>query len=190
MSRPASVIDMFKHIADNLFNRNQTEAEVELNRVRLRKARKNRERNEASQPIVSRSLSLHHRLGNMPRLVAYTRYGGDENTVEMQLRAIKKYCGEHGYLVTEVYNFDPQYPAAELGKALNALFYADGLIVSDLNRLVDHHDDPARDLAPLVQEYFFHNNKHLVSIYEVIDTSTTNGQNALLNHLRRLMRVA
>jgi hypothetical protein len=181
---------MFKHMADSLFSRAHSDTETDLHRERLRKVRKTKERSYATQTDVSRSLSLHHRLGNAIRLVAYTRYGGEQNTVEMQLQSIKKYCGEHGYIVTEVYNFDSSCPSAGLGKALAAMDYNDGMIVADLNRLVDHHDDPARDLAPLVQEQFFHNNKHLVSVYDVIDTSTTLGQNALLHHLRRLIRVA
>jgi len=179
---------MAKYLVENLIRRDESESDSGV--YRLRNIKRNSKPAKTAQPVVSRSLSLYHRLGNNARLVAYTRCGGELNTVEMQLEAIKKYCSQNGYKVVYHYNCDNNTPKAAFNQAFYALGFCDGMIVADINRLVEHSGDPARDLYPLVSDHFFHDHKHLIAVKEHIDTSTADGQNALLDYLRRLIRVA
>lgn len=82
------------------------------------------------------------------------------------------------------------FSVSNLGNAFDALINADGLIISDLNRLVGQCEDPARELVPMIHDNFFHNDRYLISVYENINTSTTQGQNALLQYVHQLLRAA
>lgn len=196
MEKPISVIDMFKDMAEGLFVDKQAEEDLELEMgsqlSRLRKVRQAlavpTETNSSEKR--NESLLLHHRLGKRSRLIAYTKCGGWYHKPEMQRDVILEYADKHGYVVSEFYDFDSAYPASNLGLAIDALMSADGLIVSDLNRLVEHCQDPARGLLPMIHDNFFHNDRYLISVHENINTSTVHGQNALLQYLHQLLRAA
>ena len=196
MEKTTSVIDMFKDMAESLFVDKQAEEELkfEMNsqRSRLRQVRQTLEvaTDARTARPRSESLLLHHRLGKRPRLIAYTRCGGFYPDPAMQRYVINQYCKEHGYAVSAFFESDVAFPITNLTPALDALLNADGLIVSDLNRLVEFCHDPARELIPLIHDNFFRNDRYLISVDERINTSTTNGQNALIHHIHRLLRAA
>lgn len=201
MEKPASVISMFTGMAAGLFSDKQNEEEIDLEmesqRTRLRKRRRTEEADmstvastKGSDEPRRESLLLHHRLGKRSRLIAYTRCGGCYHEPAMQRYVIKTYAEDHGYVVSDFYDADNAFAVSNLSLAFDALINADGLIVSDLNRLVGQCADPARELVPLIHDNFFHNDRYLISVQENINTSTAQGQNALLHYVHQLLRAA
>jgi hypothetical protein len=127
---------------------------------------------------------MHHK-GESLKLIAYVRAWEGDGAAE-QTRQLKAWCDEHGNTIIKLFDHDTKEPEMDLHDALIALDKADGMIVTDLSRLVTHHDDPLRDLAPLVHHYFFHEPKHLITISEQIDTRTAEGQEKMVEFLKRL----
>lgn len=192
MARRASVIDMLKDVVENMVHQ-RTSAESEAHSeqtARLRAMQQYNSQRTMSGPQPSVSRSLGQRLGRKVRLVAYTKCGGEANPANAQLEAIHRYCLLHDYEIAYHMSWDENFPMMALNTALDALDFADGLIVSDLDRLIQHQDDPGRDLNPMIQDYFFQNRNYLISVKEGIDTSTIVGQTAFVQHLRDLQPVA
>lgn len=119
------------------------------------------------------------------RLVAYIR-SLDPETRKNQRKRIEDYCEKNGHQIVEMFDWDLARPGTALHDALLAIDTADGLIVSDLDRMIDHPDDPPRDLFPIFHHYFFHNTKHLISIHEGIDTGSVFGQEAMISYLNQI----
>lgn len=180
-----SFLEVLKKLLENIFHRDCSGSESECDR--LKKMLEHYKCTPSRQQSASRGLlSLPQRSGNNLRLVAYTKYGGETNTAEMQTQQINDYCAMHNYVAKCHYSWNSKEPAMALHEALCELEHMDGLIVADLSRLVEHHSDPLRDLQPLVHDHFFHNAKHLISVKEGIDTSTTPGQKCLIEYLKEL----
>ena len=127
---------------------------------------------------------IHHR-GQSLKLIAYIRACEIDGAIE-QKGKIQQFCADRGHQIVQIFDHDTLVPEVGLHDALEALSTADGIIVTDLTRLVKHHDDPLRELAPLVHHYFFHEPKHLISIAECIDTTNQEGQERLVNFLEQL----
>jgi hypothetical protein len=181
----APFFEVFKKLIESIFHRDCGGSESECDRLKQMLQHYNSTPSR-QQPASKGRLSLPHRSGNNLRLVAYTKYGGETNTAKMQTEQINDYCALHNYIAECTYNWNSKEPAMALHEALCELEHKDGLIVADLSRLVEHHGDPLRDLQPLVHDHFFHNAKHLISVKEGIDTSTTPGQQCLIEYLKEL----
>ncbi len=119
------------------------------------------------------------------KLVAYVR-SVEPELREAQKNKIEDYCEKNGHTIVTMFDWDRSKPGTALHDALLAIDGADGLIVADLDRIIDHPDDPPRDLFPIFHHYFFHNAKHLISIHEGIDTGSVFGQEAMINYLNRI----
>ncbi len=119
------------------------------------------------------------------KLVAYVR-SLEPDMCDAQKRKIEDYCEKNGHTIVAMYDWDLSKPGTALHDALLSLDEADGLIVTDLDRMIDHPDDPPRDLFPIFHHYFFHNAKHLISIHEGIDTGSIVGQEAMVNYLKQI----
>ena len=184
MSVHASFLDQLKQLIDRIFHRDCGLSESDCQR--LKSMNEHFKNVPAKQAIVSGNLSLHHRPGTNVKLVAYTKSGGDTNTAEIQMEVIRDYCSSHGYTIHAHYEWKSESPALAVHDAIMALEHCDGLIVTDLARLVEHHDDPLRDLTPLVHDHFVHCNKHLISVKEGVNTSTTSGQQLLVEYMNEL----
>src|SRR6185369_5664284 len=104
---------------------------------------------------------MHHQ-GEALKLVAYVR-AWEGSAAKEQTRRLQAWCDVNGNVIIKTFDHDKKEPEIDFHDALMALDEADGMIVTDLSRLVRHHDDPLRDLAPLVHHYFFHEPKHLIS---------------------------
>ncbi len=184
MPEHSSFLDSFRQLVDKIFHRDCGESASECQR--LKHINEHFARIPAKPAIGSDRFSLPHHPGTDLKFVAYTRDGGTTNTAEMQMEKINEYCARHGYSVASHYDCRSGQAAVALRDAISALEHSAGLIVSDLSRLVEHHDDPLRDLAPLMHENFFHGKKVLVSIKEGIDTATTPGQASLVEYVNEL----
>lgn len=179
MQNHSSFLDSLGHLIDWIFHGNCGQSKEEC--ARLRQLNEHYAKFPAKQ-AGSRDLS------HLPglKLVAYTRDGGPSNSVEIQKEKIEKYCKAHGYSISAYYTCQSADDAHPLNDAIGDLEKFGGLIVSDLSRLVGHHEDPLRDLAPLMHEQFFRSSKTLISVKEGIDTSTTWGQEAMIEFLNEL----
>ncbi len=177
------VMELVKQLIDKLFHRDCGES-IECRR--LKSINEHYSKIPVKHVKAVGSLSSHQNLGADKRLIAYTKFGGAANTPDMQMKDINEYCASHGYQVCSIYNSTSDQPGLALHDAITELTNAAGLIVSDLSRLVEHHDDPLRELAPLMHQHFFHGNKTLISLKEGINTSTLPGQEALLEFLNEL----
>jgi hypothetical protein len=122
---------------------------------------------------------MHHR--GALNLIAYVRACKTEAAQE-QLQKIQQFCADRGHRIVQIFDHDTMTPERGLREAPDALDSADGMIVCDLTRLVKHHDDPLRELGPLIHHYFFHEPKHLISI----DTATLEGQQQLVEVMKQL----
>jgi len=118
-------------------------------------------------------------------LIAYLRAGGASLGIEAQRKVIGDYCHDNEYYVKETF-IDNGRPGAGLQGAIKALDDADGLIASDLNRFVVHHDDRLRDLRPFVHHFFCHPAKHLITVEEGVDTGSTVGQANVVTVMNQL----
>ncbi len=180
-----SFLEVFQRLLENIFHKDCGGSESKCDRLKKMLEHYNNAPSR-QHPSSQGRLSLSQRSGNNLRLVAYTKYGGETNTEEMQTQRINDFCELHNYVAESRFNWNPKEPAMALHEALCELEHKDGLIVADLSRLVEHDGDPLRDLSPLVHGQFFHNAKHLISVKEGIDTSTTPGQQSLVEYLKEL----
>lgn len=107
--------------------------------------------------------------------VAYVR-AYSQLELDNQCELIEQYAKQHHLKIVETY-CDLGPPISGLHHAMEALEGADGLIVTDLDRLVTHTIDRLRDLRPLLHKFCSASeNRHLISISEGIDTGTAIGQ--------------
>lgn len=176
-------LESVKQLIDKLLHRDCGES-IECRR--LKSINDHFSKVPAKQVSASDRLSLHQSAGADLKLVAYTKFGGVANTPDMQMKKINDYCASHGYTIASSHNWMSDRPGVDLHEAILELDNAAGLIVSDLSCLVEHHDDPLRELAPLMHEHFFHGKKTLISLKEGINTSTIPGQEALVEFLNEL----
>ncbi len=123
------------------------------------------------------------RLGsfNRPRLIAYLRPSITLGNSE-QRKIIEEYCRNHHYNITNVIDIDSGKPGSGLKQALVEIGKADGLVISDLDRIIDSTEDKKRQLGPLVT-HIWHQNKIIVSILDGIDSSKALGQETLIDLL-------
>lgn len=140
---------------------------------------------EGPCPTKPHLYELGHKGKRGLKLVGYIR-SIEPDMREAQKQKIEDYCEKNGHSIVAMYDWDLSKPGTALHDALLAIDGADGLIVADLNRIIDHPDDPPRDLFPIFHHYFFHNTKHLISIHEGIDTGTIYGQEAMVNYLNQI----
>ncbi len=153
----------------------------------LERLRSMREHCQCASPCPSKSSffdKIHHR-GQSLKLIAYVR-ANQINGANEQTSKIQQFCKDRGHQIVAVFDHDTVAPEVGLHDALEALNTADGIIVTDLSRMVKHHDDPLRELSPLIHHYFFHEPKHLISIGECIDTTNQEGQEQLIKLLEQL----
>lgn len=133
-------------------------------------------------------VALHGRLADHPpgtnrRLVAFLTDRGDGVSVHQQMKVIAEYCAEHDMNVVEqvIYSGGSQSTLQQsLIETRRLLDKADGIIVSDLNRLTEHQER-GYELRPLLHEFFCGDcHKRLISVAEGIDTRTASGQLAAI----------
>ncbi|MBX9666945.1 MAG: recombinase family protein [Candidatus Obscuribacterales bacterium] len=173
----------FQRYFDSLRDKDCSESAAMYERLKHMSAHRTEKQPVHSMPWGN--LSIHHRPRRNAHLIAYTKYGGENNTIMMQVDHIHRFCTMHGYTIQNVFEWEKSRPGTAIREALMAMHTADGIIVSDLTRLIDHYADPMRDLKPLVHECF-RNGKHLIAVNEGIDTATVVGQNALIEYTQEL----
>ena len=122
---------------------------------------------------------LHKKL----RLIGYLRTGGTSLNAEEQKQKIEEYCIEHEHKLIRHSAVDEGVPGLGLHDSLEALKDYDGIIATDLNRYVKHHEDRLVDLRPLIQK-ILHENKVLIAINEQFETQTALGQHAAVDLLQ------
>lgn len=178
-----TVLDCVKELVDKLWHRDcGTSAECR----RLQSINEHYSKIPAKHVAAIDPQSSSHFVGTKKSLIVYTKFGGTNNTPDMQMKRIHDYCEAHGYRVDKVCSWRSDHPGVDLHQAINELANSGGLIVSDLSRLVEHHDDPLRELAPLMHQHFFHGEKTLIALKEGINTATQPGQEALIEFLNEL----
>ena len=126
-----------------------------------------------------------HAVGMNRRYVAYLK-SDTQAGIERQRALIHSYCRANDCCVAEEYIELKHRPAMVLESAIASLKRADGLLVADLNVLVQHEHDRARELRPLLHHFMHEGGKHLLSVSEGIDTSTTAGQAATVEYINGL----
>ncbi|MFA6208963.1 MAG: recombinase family protein [Candidatus Obscuribacterales bacterium] len=114
---------------------------------------------------------LHKKL----RLIGYLRTGGTNLGIDAQKQQIEEFCREHQHTLCGFSAVDEGEPALGLAEVLQALHDFDGIIATDLNRFVKHHEDRLADLRPLIVK-MMHQGKVLITINEQLETQTADGQ--------------
>lgn len=123
--------------------------------------------------------------GHDRNLVAFLRFTEGGPTVEEQAALIGGFCEEHGNRI--VLTIIDSGHTDFLENIIASLENASGLIVTDLDRLVVHRSERARELRPLLHEFMCQGvHKRLVSIREGIDTSMPAGQHSALEVINQL----
>jgi len=126
-------------------------------------------------PWLRNSSPLLSRHSHRTDVVVYLRSDREGSAAQEQIELIHSYCKTHGFHIAQVFE-DLGKPSAGLTNALNALKEADALMAVDLDRFVEHSNDRLRDLRPFIHHFFCHTKKHLITITEGIDTSSSAGQ--------------
>lgn len=134
---------------------------------------------------------LHGHLCDAPpgmnrNLLAFVKDAAGGLSAAEQLELLQQYCADHGLKVARliVCGGDPE---TSIQEALRSLNDVDGLIVSDLNRLVEHAADRGYDLRAFIHQFFCANSfKRLISVAEGIDTRTPAGQAAALELINQV----
>lgn len=121
---------------------------------------------------------LHPKHPHNRKVVAYIR-AANEFELDDQFEEIENYAADNDLNVIETF-CDVGAPTGGLSHAFEALETADGLIICNLNRLVTHQIDRLRDLRPILHRFCSKEGKHLISIEEGLDTSTSIGQTVAL----------
>lgn len=132
---------------------------------------------------------LHTHLSENPpgrnrKLVAFLKESRDSLLIDEQLRVILAFCEDHlTEIVAQIIDDGPEsLPVQEIIEALRS---ADGIIVSDLNRLVEHIEQ-GNYLGPVLHEFFCGRSpKRLVSVCEGLDTKSIAGQFSAIELLQR-----
>jgi hypothetical protein len=122
--------------------------------------------------------------GSNTRLVAYLR-PCEKLSIVQQRQELERFCTEHGYHIAKEF-IDEHGPGLSLQAAMDNMDFADGMIATDLNRFVEHIDNRARDLRPLLHHFLTDRKKHLLVVEEGIDTSTVQGQAIALETINQL----
>lgn len=180
----SSFIDSLKQLIGKITHRECDVSEATCQR--LKHLNEHYSKVAPKQVAVSGSLSDEHANRTNKKLVAYSRHGGESNSVDIQRERIDSYCLTHGFSVVAHHTCQSEDDNLALQDAITDLEHCAGLIVSDISRLVKHHTDPLRDLAPLLHDSFFNNSKILISVKEGINTSTSAGQQALIEFMKEL----
>jgi DNA invertase Pin-like site-specific DNA recombinase len=109
------------------------------------------------------------------KFIAYVR-AERQIEIDEQCDEIESYAKEHHLTITETF-CDLGEPMTGLHHALEAVENVDGIIITNVDRLVSHHDNRLRDLRPVLHRFCSASeNKHLISIEEGINTATPLGQ--------------
>lgn len=134
--------------------------------------------------------ALHTHLAEDPpgrnrRVVAFVKEDQDSIAAGEQLALIKDYCADHGLNIGETIVWDGS-SSTSLEQAIRDLGTADGLIVSDLNRLVQY-TERGYELRRVLHEFFkAEPRKRLIAVSEGIDTRSANGQMAALEIINQI----
>ena len=180
----------FAHIITYLFHHDQTSDGERARLLQLHQHCQDCPRvvqPDESNDLGHLSVVKHYR--EKLKLIGFVKPTGPLCNSIYQREKLQEFCDSSGYELLQIFEYDKDRSAVALHDALEAMQHADGLIITDMLRLVDHHTDPMRDLAPLVHDYFFHDGKQIISIKEGIDTSTFGGQEAAITFLNDLRGV-
>lgn len=122
------------------------------------------------------------------RYVGYVR-AANEDDLAGQYADLEQYAREHHLKIDQTF-CDVGKPTSGLHHAMEAVEDADGLIVTDLNRLVTHTEDRLRDLRPILHHFCAPSTgKHLISIAEGINTATAGGQHCAMQLVQEMKDV-
>jgi DNA invertase Pin-like site-specific DNA recombinase len=123
--------------------------------------------------------------GKNRRVVAFLKEDQDSLSSGQQLELIKDYCRDHGLTVSKTIISDGR-ACTSLEEAIRDLANADGLIISDLNRLVKHNER-GYDLRPVLNEFIQAEfQKRLIAVMEGIDTRSASGQIAAMEIINQV----
>lgn len=133
---------------------------------------------------VPKRLNGDHLVGANKRFLCYIRATECKPASE-QRGLIERFCKERGLRLVGEF-IDKEVPGSALSQALKGMSEADGIIVSDLNRFVEHSGHRNRELRPVLHHFMADHTKHLISIAEGIDTSTVSGQQIAMESINQL----
>lgn len=124
--------------------------------------------------------------GRNRSLLAFLKEDEDSMPIKQQFDLIEEFCRIHGLKVARKIVYQGSR-ATSLEEAIRQMAFTDGVIVSDLNRLVSHQCDRGHDLRILLHEFVgAPAHKRLVSVLEGIDTRTAAGQQAALETINQI----
>lgn len=108
-------------------------------------------------------------------LIAYIR-SPNQDHVNDHWAEIARYCKSRSYNVVHLFTDIGDRPSFGLQSAFDALEIVDGLISCDMTMFIKDNSDRIRELRPFIHHFFCLNEKHLITIFDGIDTSTSFGQ--------------
>ncbi len=124
--------------------------------------------------------------GRNRSLLAFLKEDDNSMPINQQLDLINEFCQIHGLKLARKIVFQDTR-ATSLQEAIRQMAFTDGLIVSDLDRLVSHECDRGHDLRTLLHEFVgAPAHKRLVSVSEGIDTRTPSGQQAAMEMINQI----
>lgn len=127
-----------------------------------------------------------HPPGRNRSVLAFLKEDDDSMSLKEQLDLIEEFCEIHGLKIARKIIYQGSQ-ATSLEEAIRQLAFTDGMIVSDLNRLVAHQCDRGHDLRTLLHEFVgAPAHKRLISVSEGIDTRTTSGQQAAVEIINQV----
>jgi len=135
-------------------------------------------RTQSANCICSTSSSLADVFFGKPKtesLIAYIRSPNHDH-VDNHWREIANYCQKHSYKVVHLFTDIGDRPSFGLQSAFDALEVVDGLISCDMTMFIKDNGDRVRELRPFIHHFFCLYEKHLITIFDGIDTSTSFGQ--------------
>ncbi len=117
------------------------------------------------------------------KFLGYVRTGRGSLSHQAQIEAMNAHCHRNGYEILGFFSDDLE-PSTGYANALAGLSDVDGLMVTDLTRMVSDCSASIRQLAPVLVNKFLRSDKKIVSIADGIENITPTGQEhmiALLN---------
>jgi Resolvase, N terminal domain len=116
------------------------------------------------------------------KFLGYVRTSRGSMSHQDQIEAITAHCNRNSYEILGFFS-DELEPAVGYANALAGLSDVDGLIVTDLTRMVPDSSETLREVRPVLTEKILHEGKKFVSIADGLENITASGQ----EHLRDLL---
>ncbi|MFN8552961.1 MAG: hypothetical protein U0103_15930 [Candidatus Obscuribacterales bacterium] len=133
---------------------------------------------QSAECVCNNSSSLADVFFGKPKgesLIAYIRAPNQEE-INRRWQEIDQHSKSHSYKIVQLFTDTGDRPSFGLQSALEALEYVDGLISCEMQMFIKDNGDRIRELRPFIHHFFCLHGKHLITIFDGIDTSTYFGQ--------------